>query len=601
MRRSDWDGATIVYEYGCRDPGPLPEEALRQLMLQDDLWGTLVQIERRHRDAVRALTLLHPDAEAAEARRQAAQEALAAERQRIRDARRARHGRAGAGAPDRARLAALRREVATAVAAAAEARRIARRELHPALIDLEQARRQAVQQARRWFAARGLYWGNSGAVIDGYEAARQRTAQTGAELRPRNRLPSGAWDPNGDGRWTVQIQTPQDCEPLRVDGLFGLGGREDGQLRIAPAPWSNHAKPRMRTTVTIRIRGERAKGPDGNWVDLGEPVYMTLPVTLHRPIPPEAQIVRAQVVRRRVGERHRYSLCLTLRMPSPAPADVTLPAVGVDIGWRSMPDGSLRVAYAVAEDGWTMDVRTPALDARRTLRTGLALADHLRSRRDQHYNEAKAMLTAWLRERGEQVPDWLRDETEHLAQWRSHNRLHALLRRWQRFPGDQEIYAALSAWSERDRHLYRWEAGGRHRWLVRRREAYRVAAAEIARRASVVVLESFDLRRMAEARPVESDDGSDKALRRLMREAAPGEFRLILRQACATRGVQVVEVPAEYTTRTCHACGERVVADYAAEVVIRCPHCGTAWDQDANAARNLLRRVSGASEPALVK
>jgi DNA-directed RNA polymerase subunit RPC12/RpoP len=591
MRRSDWRGATIVYEYGCRDPGLLPEEALRQLMLQDDLWASLCSIERRHRESVRALTLLHPDAEAAEARRRAAAEALAAERQRIKDARRAQRGRIGAGVPDQARIAALRDEVAAATAAAKEARRAARDELRPALAELEQARYRAVQDARRWFSARGLYWGSSGAVIDAYEAARQRAILTGAELRPRNRLPNGAWDPNGDGSWTVQIQTESGCEPLRADGLFGFGGRVDEKIRIAPAPWSEHAKPRMRTTVTVRIRGERAKGPDG-WADLGEPVHMTLPVTLHRPIPPEAQIVRAQVVRRRVAERHRYSLCLTLRVPAAAPADLALPAVGVDVGWRPMPDGSLRVAYAVAEDGWIMDVRTPALDARRTLRTGMELADQLRARQDQHFNEARAMLTAWLAARGEQVPDWLRDETEHLAQWRSHDRMHALLRHWRRFPGDQEIHAALTAWAERDRHLHRWEDGGRRRWLLRRREAYRIAAAEIARRASAVVLEAFDLRAMARARPVESDDGSDTALRRVMREAAPGEFRSILRQACAARGVRVVEVPAEYSTRTCPDCGQRYEADFAASVWVACPHCGQRHDQDEAAARNLLRRAS---------
>lgn len=579
----------------------LPPEAERQAMMMDDLWGSLVQIEARHREQVRALTLLHPDAEAAEARRSAAAEALAAERQRARTARKAARSRSGAGAPDPDRIAALRAEVREATAAAKGARRLAREELRPALAELEQARYRAVQDARRWFSARGLYWGSSGAVIDGYEAARQRAMKTGATLRPRNRLGNGAWAGADDARWTVQVQTEAGQEPLRPAGLLGEpGGRRDEQVSLRMTGERRRGGPVA--ILTVRIRGGRAKGPDG-WVSLGEPVAMSLPVILHRPLPPEAQIVRVQVVRRTTAESPRWSACFTLRVPAPTLADPAKPAVGVDLGWRPFADGTLRAAYAVAEDGWSLDVRTPTVAVgkrtvhgkageRMTLPSGMDLADHLRGRRDQHQNEMQAMLGAWLAARGEDVPDWLRDETEHLALWHSPERLHGLLRHWQRVPGDQEIHAALSAWAARDRHMHRWEQGGRAGWIRRRRDAYRVAAARIAEHASVVVLETFDLRTMAAARPVESDDGSDTALRRVMREAAPGEFRLLLRQACAARGVRVVEVPAEYTTRTCPECQRRYEADFAHDVVVRCPHCGHVHDQDMAAARNLLRRAS---------
>jgi transposase len=71
--------------------------------------------------------------------------------------------------------------------------------------------------------------------------------------------------------------------------------------------------------------------------------------------------------------------------------------------------------------------------------------------------------------------------------------------------------------------------------------------------------------------------------------AAPGELRRALQAACEREGVRVVMLAANNTTTTCHRCGTRCVWNHAAEVEHTCEHCGVAWDQDENAARNLLR------------
>ena len=72
---------------------------------------------------------------------------------------------------------------------------------------------------------------------------------------------------------------------------------------------------------------------------------------------------------------------------------------------------------------------------------------------------------------------------------------------------------------------------------------------------------------------------------------AVSELRSILAHTCAREGVALVTVPAEYTTVDCSRCGSRERFDAAAELRHRCGACGSEWDQDANAARNLLSQT----------
>ena len=56
---------------------------------------------------------------------------------------------------------------------------------------------------------------------------------------------------------------------------------------------------------------------------------------------------------------------------------------------------------------------------------------------------------------------------------------------------------------------------------------------------------------------------------------------------------QVVEVSAAYSTQHCSWCGNQERWDAALSVVHRCSRCGELFDQDHNAARNLLRSHIG--------
>ncbi len=81
------------------------------------------------------------------------------------------------------------------------------------------------------------------------------------------------------------------------------------------------------------------------------------------------------------------------------------------------------------------------------------------------------------------------------------------------------------------------------------------------------------------------------------------ELRGAIVNAVRGRGGQVERVPAQHTTTTCHACGTVNEFNAAQNLEHTCSSCGTLWDQDGNAADNILgtqlarsrRRVIGES------
>jgi transposase len=175
-------------------------------------------------------------------------------------------------------------------------------------------------------------------------------------------------------------------------------------------------------------------------------------------------------------------------------------------------------------------------------------------------------------------------------------RLAALVVRWHdlRWEKDSEIYEALEAWRKQDKHLWTWQENQREKSLRRRRDAYRVAAHELAGRFGTLVLEDFDLTVHARRPKVEEEDKDERGqiLRRQKAIAAAGELRLALVNAFVSTGGKVVKLNPADTTKICWLCGAKDAWDQAAEDAVErvCTECGALVDQDENACRMLLAR-----------
>jgi hypothetical protein len=566
-----------AYQYGCLEPIAGREVLEDQLRRANRLWNVLVEIERRHRDRYRELLAVDSAAAAADDAVKAAMTEIAAMRESIKAKRKRARKNVEIDDGTKARLAAARAQLAELVATAKQARAEARARLKDQLHDLETERRAAVKAARQAAAADGLYWGTYNAVIASYETGRQRALRSGAELRFRRYT--------GEGGITVQIGGG-----LPTDQVFG----SHGQLQIDPLPEGAFTHPsrgergrRQRTCVRIRAT---STGRD--------PVWVELPMVMHRPLPP-GMIKEARLTRVRVATHWRYRLSIIVDEPDVMRHPACTDAVALDLCWRQVSSG-IRVGFladdagrlsvlaglpgvAVGDAGSTAQIVLPD-----SLLSALRRCDELRSIRDGNFNAARDELAAWLNTAT--IPDWLRERTTTLPQWRSAARLAALVLAWRegRFPGDDEIYARLEAWRKQDKHLYEWQENLREKLLLRRREMYRVIAARLAQTYGRIVLEDIDLRQFAiQSEPEEGPRDENEARRQRML-AAPSQLRAEIERAAMAAGVEVVRSPAEWTTQRCHACGELERFDAAKWLHHTCSRCGASWDQDENACRNLL-------------
>ncbi len=431
--------------------------------------------------------------------------------------------------------------------------------------DVKQAIRQAAEehnaQWRQSRKASGLYWGNYLDVEAAYRRARQS--------RPRGLRFHHARDEGSLSIWFLKGLPVQDV----------WGGNPF--LAIGPVPtqaWSSSKRAERRrlcrTTFRFRI------GTSGNH----QPMYLSGTVVLHRPPPSEGTIRIASLARVRIADAVRYRLVLTVASQVATRTDRET-VTGVDLGWRKMPEG-LRVAVAVDQAGVRHDLVLPP-----QLLMAFDQLRGLQAVRDRAFNEARDALANW-RDQQADVPHWFRDETARLRQWRSAPRLRELLERWadRHWPGDDAGYRLLWAWFHGDgegwhgdRHLWRWQAHQRDQARAHRRELYRRFAAQIARSCGMLVLEHFDIRSVM-------GKGELSEVARMRAIASAGELRSILEHTAEREGVPVVFVSSIDTTRTCHCCGA-AQEDFGPlkEMRHRCWSCGNEWDQDENAAHNLIQ------------
>lgn len=532
-----------VYQYGCRPPLTGEDAAMGEMRRRVTFWNRLVEIERAHQAAIGAvLAELAPDvalAEAAVARWEADKETVGEER-------------------------------ATALKAAWKARQAARRaafardDVKARVGDLETARKATVKAA---YHDSGLYWPNYNDVLAAYGVARRQPG----ELRFHS------WR-QGEGKLSMAWPTG-----LPVTRLLAGG---DNMLQIDPVPeaaWTSPIRGERRrlsrTVVRLRIGSERQDGARPT------PIWLELPVVLHRPLPAGGLVRQAAVLRERVGAAVRWKLVLTVELPadevSPVPRGEG--RIGIDVGWRKTADG-LRIAAWSDDLGRTGEVVLPA-----AWLSEMGRVEDLQSLRDQHVNAIKAALGAWVKA-APGVPAWLRENVRTLAQWRAAGRLVALERRWrvERFAGDDAGYQMLSEWARRDLHLWEWESHLRDQLIRQRRERYRVFAADVVRRYREVVMEAFDLRPMARRDQAATDLPGEA--RHMRQWAAVSVFREAVKNACRREGVGVREVDARNTTRECPDCGAIEEFDAAASVYHTCGVCGRRRDQDLGAARILLMR-----------
>ena len=399
--------------------------------------------------------------------------------------------------------------------------------------------------------------------------------------------------------------------------------------------------------IPARLDGQYIEMQFG-WEPAKRPsTWIRFPLTHHRRMPKDAEVLWVYVHRWRVSLHYEWRVQLTIESETfhrPAEPKAHGGTCAIDIGWRRILDADgnqigLRVAYLVDEYGQEREIRAPD-----GLWQRLAKVYSIAQTRSKELDKIRDQLTAWSDSR--QMPKWFAEDhqivcpltpcegicrrcggvgwvysnlTVGLRQWRASRKMQRLIDFWKkeenRFAEDSEMLTALLAWAKHDRHLASWEAHMRDRTIAHRREVWREEAAKLARTYSTILVEDglcrsegreqqmkiVDIEGWDRPAPEEGDPHEGREQRRQSRMAAPGELRLAIAHASHKTASTVIDVArTKNSTRECAwCCHVQKHADFAASIEIQCENenCRRTWDQDANAARNLLQRHGLTSGP----
>ena len=575
----------VVYRYGLHAPHEGADIVHEQMRLAHRFYNTLVAIERGRRAAVRAVESEAADLPAV-IRAFAAADEVEANAYRAIKRHRAETRKRDESERLKVTLAeakAIKREASLAVRAARAAIKTG--------INVQTARDRIGELAKllanNAYDHSGCYWGQRALVM---ESAADSFADTP--------MYTSDWTPN-EPRFKRYIYNAG-AVGLQIMGgisVSALHGCEDSRVRLrAPdaRAWSGARSERRAygSTAELWLR----VGSDGR-----APVWAKWACDMPRALPSDAKIVWVSVHQRDMGPHCRWSVSITIETAGAALREPTAGgSVAVDIGWRVMGD-RLRGA------GW-QDSRGARGELSLDAATLAALhePEMIRSERDERFELARNAFARWLDAAGEYAPPWLRESARNVRQWHSPARLSALCRKMENAEGDLNAAQAamlrdLACWERRDRHLWACETRRRERALARRREIYRVFAARLADRYDTIVVEQFDLRKVA-AVPVigEKEDVTQNETARSNRViAALSDLIGALKLACKSRGRELRAASAVDSTRACPNCGLVEDRRAAESVRLRC-ECGAEWDQDIDGAPAVLLAREHSSDTKII-
>jgi hypothetical protein len=437
-----------------------------------------------------------------------------------------------------------------------------------------------------------VYWGTYLKIEGAIEAAKKDST---APLGFRH------WT----GRGLVGIQIRDGCTYGEVVSGSGTAAGLINQVSV-----SVRGRSRCRH-VTFRLRA----GTD----DQGRATYCTVRATWTREMPEDARIVGVVLARRpmppirkRTGwePQYRWSLQFTLHT-GVSKVKATDGECGIDLGWRMMEDGRMRVAYLVDSKGHQEEFSLPA-----RLVTRWEKSESLQSIRDLNFNQAIAELLAWkddmkagapewkdrmtdeeiaawrVAAKDSKLPEWFHEMSRYMAMWRSHVKLIRLIERMEKEPivGGADILQRMLDWRAQEGHLLQFEVFNRLQGENRRLQLFRIFVSDIRKRYATIGVEDCDWTTLARKPKVE--DNKFDPSKRNMKIASIGKLRELFIQA----GAKAYE--SEDTTAKCHRCGSLEEWDQAKELWHTCSQCSTPWDQDYNAAANLLKMAQEAKAAA---
>jgi hypothetical protein len=413
----------------------------------------------------------------------------------------------------------------------------------------------------------------------------------------------------------VGIQLP---DGLKADELFNGSNSRLG-ITIEPFPAGSEGRSKWwkarntRAVVRLQVDSKDRK-----------PIYVNVPIIYHRPLPDGFIIKRAWLLARRENTRLKYEIQLTLE----SPPDLVLAPKGsmcaINLGWRHLDNGMLRIGYLVGSDGRTRDFTIDKSEIDK-----IDFSSSLQSIRDKQFDVAKECTKSVLSSATD-APDWALHGIEHISQWKDHGRLSRFTKSlldesalssiiydlWSVWKNEhlsqqpkmdlfatfhetqefclrsgivgniRQLAVYLFFWSQKDKHLAVWSHDQRNKAYGRRDDHFRIWAKWIDSNYEKIIFEDDRLKKSA-AKAEDGETEPGNGFRKERSKAAPGYFKEAVVAKSGKTRVRIVK--SHFNTMKCSHCGHINDWDTKGAVVHTCGGCGKAHDQDQNNATNQLR------------
>ena len=350
----------------------------------------------------------------------------------------------------------------------------------------------------------------------------------------------------------------------------------------------------------LRLRAKLAGGRTA-----ASRTYQEFDLILHRPLPDGAQIQNGKILRTRTGDKFRYDLVLTVKLPRQGNRSVPHDnALGIDINFRYNV-GNIEVmtfASLVGQISETINVPPKYRKARDYI-------DRTKHELDQSATDLGDKIKPLLKKMSfhEKLPSQDIGKLDDVARGQYHyerrcasvvhapanvtlsfEKAYKLATGLKRHPNilSEEVTHHIINWWEGHGRRYRELHNLRAKQLRNRNDSYRHAAARII---SHGLLISFEKNFLAEIAKVKDQNNKLGAGTRANRFASSASILVAaIKNAAEREGIPWVDIPAQYTSKTCHMCGKvnKMLSD---EKKWNCPSCNVTHNRDKNAAKNIAR------------
>jgi transposase len=574
-RQTDKESTSVrVYKYGLVPKGYPTDEAIDELWRANDLWNTLVNIHRvrayEYEDARCVANILYAE-KSEELKRKNKEISTAGDDMRT----------ARMKASTRDGKNPLIVEANNWIKKLKEERAVIYEEIKPLRKEADKGvdKKALNEQYRNSVNAAcsvknsGLRNQTAGQVKENFRTARKQSMK-----KPKARLNKHSFD--GTGFYQYRFRS----KGANVDGLsFGelfQGNKPDGRAFTILSRDDSKNKPRL------RLRAKLAGG-----AKLEGKVFQEFDWIYHRPLPEEAQIQNGQIVRSRIGDKFRYDLTLTIKMPTTKPIKVPKrEAIGIDLGFRKTKDSIIVATIKSNKIG----AKVEEISAPVKLIKAMEHVIDLQSELDDAATDLGKAIRPILRKSP------LSEEQKKPRLWKAAaniptNRTLAYetaykLGRWMLYEPEalpkgarEKILTWWKSYSRKYRELHNL----RRKQLLNRKHFYRQVASDLVRRRILMVLEKINLSVFAETRDKENVLSNKARAQRVM--ASPAEFRDAIINAAKREGVPYIEVNPAYTSKTCSDCGY-LFKELKSEKEWTCSGCGVIHDRDENAAVNIANK-----------